>query len=51
MNFFDKQSDHPGPADLLILANLVQKDSKNIQADSLVKLFCKQDLGSCSASI
>jgi hypothetical protein len=32
INFFEKETDHPGPAVLTFLANLVQKDSKKVQA-------------------
>jgi hypothetical protein len=31
MRFFDNQTNHPGPADLSLLAQLIQKDSKKIQ--------------------
>jgi hypothetical protein len=31
LSFFKNTSEHPGPADLSMLANLIEKDSKKIQ--------------------
>ncbi len=41
LNFFENQYCHPGPADLSLLSNLVQKDCKKIQAWFARKRFIK----------
>jgi hypothetical protein len=43
MKFFEKQTDHPGPADLTLLANLIQKDSKKIQSWFARQRFLKKE--------
>lgn len=48
LSFFKNTSEHPGPADLSMLANLIEKDSKKIQQWFARQRFLKKKTTNCN---
>jgi hypothetical protein len=48
LSFFKNTSEHPGSADLSILANLIEKDSKKIQQWFARQRFLKKKTIDCN---